>query len=508
MSIILQRLRNISSNYAAVGVHALIVIVLTPFVVHELGTASYAVWVLVQAIAYYLGFLDLGIVDAQIRRHAVLAAKGSHVSLGRLHGTVLTLLLGAGIVALVLATLISLLPSAALFDVPTGAREAFAWTLRLIGLASFLEASANGVFEGCQRYDLMNAVEVTVAVVGAIATFLALYLGYGLIGLVIVRVAESGLAACIKLIAARRLLPSAARPSFGFDMQSWREIRGFSIWNSLNDIVTEGTAQLDKLLIPILLASALLTPYSLIVTIAAVVFVVAEPITDTVFPLAASRHGKDDTVALGVLLTRTSRLVNTMTIPTTIVLLCFGMPILDLWIGAEYTNVPVAVLWFTVLNFYLSTHFWTALAILMGIGRVKRIFLVSVVEVGIILVLILALVPSFGLSGLALAGLIGNALIGFACFIAEACKLTGVKLAPFLWRTIVLPLFAGLPALSVGVWLEQNIGLDSWFVLAGCVAATGSCGLLCVVWVTTSRWDRARYFATARRLLAPVSVGG
>jgi O-antigen/teichoic acid export membrane protein len=511
VSAILQKLRNVSSNYLAAIVHGLIIILLTPFVVHELGTPLYAVWVIVQTIGYYLGFLDLGVVDAQVQRHSVLAARNQSASLGELHGTVLVLFLGAGIVACVLATVVSVLPSAALLDIPPDARDLYAWVLRLIGLAvllSFVEAAANGIFEGHQRYDLMNAVGIVVAVLGAIASFAVLYAGYGLLGLAVVRVAESALGAAGKWLTVRRVFPPSSFPKLGFDRASWRSIRSFSLWNSLNDIVTEGTAQLDKLLIPILLASALVTPYSLIVTVAALVFVVAEPITETLLPLAASRHGKGDTVSLGVVLERGSKLVNTVTLPTTIVLLCFGTAILDLWIGAEYTNADPRVLWFTVLSFFLSTYFWSALAVLMGSGLVKRIFWTSVLEVAIVLALILALTPRLGLAGLALAGLIGNALIGFAYFVAGACALARLKLAPYLWRTMGRPVIGGLPALIVGIWLAGNVDLDGWIGAAACVAATGLCGVVGVAWTTMSRWERARYAAAVRRVLAPTPARG
>jgi hypothetical protein len=159
-------------------------------------------------------------------------------------------------------------------------------------------------------------------------------------------------------------------------------------------------------------------------------------------------------------------------------------------------------LWFTVLSFFLSTYFWSALAVLMGSGFVKRIFWTSVFEVALVLALIVALVPRLGLAGLALAGLIGNALIGFTYFVAGACRLAGLNLASFLWRTLVRPVLGSLPALFIGIWLVRNVDLDSWFNMAGSVVATGLCGFLCVAWITMSRWERARVAVTVKRALS------
>jgi hypothetical protein len=144
----------------------------------------------------------------------------------------------------------------------------------------------------------------------------------------------------------------------------------------------------------------------------------------------------------------------------------------------------------------------------MGSGLVKRIFWTSVLEVAIVLALILALTPRLGLAGLALAGLIGNALIGFAYFVAGACALARLKLAPYLWRTLGRPVIGGLPALIVGIWLAGNVDLDGWIGAAACVAATGLCGVVGVAWTTMSRWERARYAAAVRRVLAPTPARG
>ena len=58
MSAALQLFRNISSNYLKVGINALIVLLLTPYIVNELGGGLYAVWVIVLTLGYYLDFLD------------------------------------------------------------------------------------------------------------------------------------------------------------------------------------------------------------------------------------------------------------------------------------------------------------------------------------------------------------------------------------------------------------------------------------------------------------------
>ncbi|MEO8464156.1 MAG: lipopolysaccharide biosynthesis protein [Gammaproteobacteria bacterium] len=506
----LQLLRNVSSNYVKVGVNGLVLLFLTPYVVNELGVAQYAVWVILHTVGYYLRFLDLGVADAQVQRHSVLQARGATTELGRLHGTVLTLFVGAGLLALALSIAAAVLPSADLFDIPPEFRSVYVLVLPLVGLAvlfSFTEGAFNGLFEAYQRYDAMNAIDVVLAVLAAAATFAALHFGYGLIGLAVVAAAADGLGAVVKAVAARRMFPAHAQPRLGFDPDSWRAIRGFSLWNSLNDLVTEGTSNLDKLLIPIWLASTLVAPYSLALTVAAMVFVAAEPVTETFFPIAARRHGRSDTIALGLLLTRGSKLVNVATLPTTVVVICFGGALLDVWIGEDVVKVPSAVLWLTVLSFYLSTYLWTSLSVLMGAGKARTVFWISAGEVLLAVVLLLTFVPPLGLTGFALASFAANLAVGLGFLVPYACRLTRLAYWPFLGRTFLRPIAAVLPALGVGVILLRTVDPVGWVATLGCALATGVLGMGCVYAAATNRWERRRYYVVLRRFLGRSGAG-
>ena len=73
-----------------------------------------------------------------------------------------------------------------------------------------------------------------------------------------------------------------------------RRIRGYSTWTSLNEILAEGGAEVEKLLIPVVLSVSLLTPYTLVCTVAAVIFLAIEPLTDAFFPLSSAYDAVGD----------------------------------------------------------------------------------------------------------------------------------------------------------------------------------------------------------------------
>ncbi len=498
-----QFLKNVASNYVVTGVRAVIFILLTPFVVHRLGLEHYAVWVIVQTLGFYLGFFDAGLPDAQVRQHAALLARRDHAGLSQLLGTVAVLYLGAGGLALLATAGILYAPTAELFDIPASAGAVYGPVVFLVGITaafSFVKVGADGVLEGYQRYDIGNAIELVHEILAALAVVSLLATGHGIVALAAVTCAVTASSAATKIVVVRRLFAPAAAARLGFDRESFGTIRSFSLWNSLNEFMTEGTANFDKLLIPILLTSALVTPYSLIMALAAAIFLLAEPITDTFLPISSARHAARDERALTALLMRGTKLVTVATLPLTIVIVFFGKSILDIWVGEEYTNVSISVLWFSAANFFFSTYLWTALNVLLGAGEMRRIFMISVFEVALVLVLILSLVPLFGLPGLALGGLLANVVTGLFLFIPAACRHTALRPAGFVARSLVPALLAAVPGYLVAFAFARWMNPQTFFELVLAAGVTAIASLLALLQFAATRWERARYLVTFKRL--------
>lgn len=60
-------IRNALSNYVALGVNLLVMLLLTPLVVRSLGRLGYGMWILVGTIVGYAGLLDLDVSRALSR---------------------------------------------------------------------------------------------------------------------------------------------------------------------------------------------------------------------------------------------------------------------------------------------------------------------------------------------------------------------------------------------------------------------------------------------------------
>lgn len=94
-----------------------------------------------------------------------------------------------------------------------------------------------------------------------LAVFL-LVAGYELIALALLEIFITCVGLIIDLVLVRRLFGL----KFGFprfDQKIWRRLRAYGAWSFLDDLVTEGAAHLDKVVLPILFPLAMLAPYTL-----------------------------------------------------------------------------------------------------------------------------------------------------------------------------------------------------------------------------------------------------
>src|SRR5262245_11114756 len=94
--------RNALSNWAAFGADALVAFLLTPYLIGRLGTTVYGVWILVGALAGYLGMLDFGLRISIGRHVAFHRGREDHEGILRTLNTALTALVGLGAAAWVL----------------------------------------------------------------------------------------------------------------------------------------------------------------------------------------------------------------------------------------------------------------------------------------------------------------------------------------------------------------------------------------------------------------------
>ncbi|HEV2713556.1 MAG TPA: oligosaccharide flippase family protein, partial [Gaiellaceae bacterium] len=227
--------RNVGSNYLMTAASMAVALVMTPVLVHGLGTIEFGVWALVGSLVWYLPLLEFGFGAATVKYVAEHAARADSERFQRTVATSFWVLCVAGVVAIVVAAALAVLfPH--LFDVASNVERDAQILILLVALdlavAMPMDTFGN-VLVGLQRYDLLNATLVAVLVSQAIGWAIVLAAGGGLVALGAVTVAISLVGQLSRLLLARRLSADVTVAPRLFDRTLVRHLAALSGWFSL-----------------------------------------------------------------------------------------------------------------------------------------------------------------------------------------------------------------------------------------------------------------------------------
>jgi O-antigen/teichoic acid export membrane protein len=467
-------LKNVATSYADLAVGGLVFFLLTPLLVRHLGVEVYALWVVSHTITFYLGFLDLGLDGAHVRFHARLAAREHADPLRSLAATTAIALSIAGIVAGVLGGIVAFAPLDNWLDISGVSATDLRLVLLILAanlVVSFPASVFENVLEGAQRFDLASIRSIALRIVAAAAQLALLLAGYGIVELAMVELAMSVLRLIVDFVLASRLVPGIGRTPLRLDRQLWRRMRRFALWTSVDDVLVEGSAHLDKLILAALLPLALLTPYALCVTVASLLLLAVQPVVETFFPMAAGLHGERRDTAVRALVLDGSRTALALAMPAAAFLFFLGNNALELWTPEAASLLPHWLLPLLVVNLLVSVFLWTSTVVLLAVNRVRAVVWLTLAEVMLEVGLMIALTREFGLVGFALASLIANVAIGFGMQMPVLRRHLGIAAGEWLRHGALRVLGAGVPAAALAATIAYFLQPRTWLQIGGSALA-------------------------------------
>ena len=182
---------NAVSNVGGFLVPLMVNFIITPIVLVLLGEEGYGLQTLALVVSGYLTFMDLGMDIPITKLLAEDNAKKDYISSNHLLNSTLVLYLVIGFFGFILIFLSRDLLASTVFHIPAhrfnDARCVF--LLAGVGFALNIFASwGRAALNGIQRYDINTFIRIITMVSASIIGIIALYLGYGLVGFVFVRV--------------------------------------------------------------------------------------------------------------------------------------------------------------------------------------------------------------------------------------------------------------------------------------------------------------------------------
>lgn len=443
-------LRNTVANFAGQAATLLVWFALTPFMLHRLGPAHFAMWVLASSVVAYGTLLDLGVGAAVTKYVAEYRARGDLAEARALVATALRLYCLFGAVAAAVGIAFSgLAPHVFGVSGPDATTLRNLVAVSAIGLGVQLPAGLTyAVLRGLQNYVILNVLGCLASVTLAAAIVTVLVMGGGVVAIAAVMVPLIVVWQLPALRAIKRIDPGVRIGWAGARRDLLRKVGAFSSWLLLINTAGMIKRKTDEIVIAASLPVARVAPYAIARRLSEIPELVTYQFVKLLMPLASHLHGRDEESRLREMFVVTTRVSLAIFIPPATALLVLPDRIIAAWVGPQFAG-SARVLLILVASSLIDFAVWPAASIMQGTDRHRLIAIVAGGSALMNLALSLVLVRIVGVVGVALGTLIATvAEMSFA--IPYALRVYGISARRAL-RDIAGPVL--LPAVPAAVTL-------------------------------------------------------
>ena len=394
-------------GYISFTVSAIMSFVIIPIILKHIGAGGYGLWATLSSLIGYMGLLDMGLTDATVKYTAELRARKEIDRLKELTAT-------SFLIFILLAILILLLSSGLALLVP----KVFSVTrdLSFISQVAFLIMGFNlglgllnsvlsSIILGYQRADFVKLLGIFQAVLNAVLVIVFLRLGLGLIGVVFASTCTiiALIISCYIFIRLKEY-PISLDPRLA-DTKTLLSIAPFSLRIFVIGLTSQVLYRTDNIVIAAILGVSMVAPYDIMYKMCFIAASLSVMFSDVLYPTYSRLYALSDLDGLKNLLLKVLNISMGITTILAISLLIWGPAFLRLWVGeGTYAGVSVLII-LVMINFLHALR--PASTVLKGAGKINEIMYASIVDAAFRLVLSFILVKKIGLSGAALATLIG-----------------------------------------------------------------------------------------------------
>ena len=426
----------------------LVMLAVVSVLARRLSVEELGVFGLLNGIAGYLIIVQNAAAGATVRS---IAAGTGTAAAGRSYSTAAAIYAAAGLLSgvliaalgVVLAAALDLDPAvehqARLGSLALGAVTAVGWPLTINRDA----LRAGGLFERAA------ATEIAALAVYAVL-MLGLSLGGGSLALII------GAGGSIPLLAGAGCLVAARMARLPYRLsranlsrEAAREIGGLAGYLSATEAAAAAIFTLDRVILGLFKSAATVGLFEGPVRAHNLLRGLNAATTVTVLPTAARYQAEGDSRRMGELLVRGTRYTVALIAPLAVTGMVLAGPILHLWLGDGYEDggATMAIL---LGHWLLNGCSGVLSAVLVGAGRAREVARWAVLVAAANVVLALALTPSLGLEGVALATAVPYVVL-FPLLLRPAADAAGLDAGAVSRRGLAPLLIAALPlALALG----------------------------------------------------------
>ena len=488
-----------ATRYLALGVSIGVGIVLMPFTVRHLGQTDYGLWMLVASMTTYFQLLDLGYGNGVVRHLVEADRRGDPQDVNRIASTFFCVyaLIAAVACLAIAAMVIVVVPRfphltagqvrlAQILLSILGARVAFGFPLTVFGAVS----------NARQGFVVNNLVASAIVLANALATWVVLTTGGGLIQLVATTTTINLAGYAGYAWNAYHVMPTLRiRPRF-FSSARWREVTSFSVYLFVIQLASQVCFNIDNVVIGAALGPTLVAVYTVALRLAEYQRRLCDQFSGMLFPVVMGFG--NDVRALRRALIEGNRVAVTLVTGASVVLIGFSGPLIQHWMGPAFAGsvapfVLLAVAGTIIVSQAASSN------VLIACGEHRLVASIWLGEAAGNLVLSVVLVRWMKLSGVALGTLLPLLVGHLAIMQTRACRRVGVPVWACLYQTIRPGAVAGGLAAAVCVAFRLEFPPTSTTMV---VLEAGMVGCVYLISLATIGFDPSTRVAYASQVRA------
>lgn len=467
-------LKNSVANAVGLAGPAIVQLVTLPFIVRALGDTDFGIYALVMAIVGYFAFLDLNLTVGAVKFIAEYDSLNKRKELNQIVSLGLGFYTAIGLVGAVLIFALSEPLVRWFFTLPAGYGPLAVDATRLAALGFLfgqLESFLTGVAQGLRRFTVSAAIQIASGFLTPVLTVLILWMGYGLIEVISLRVALGFCNVVVLLVITRKLIPDLRLVAPG--MQTLKRVGSFSAFAYFSTVASIIYFQADKLIIGALIGVVALPYYVIPFTLASRLMGLTFRMAHVVYPEASRLGATKQFDRLGEIYFSATRYVFFANTGMFLVIGLFGYEILYYWMGPAYaeTGTTIMVLILSALILDSTTNIPAMVNDGLGHPKVTGLFALGRALVGLALIA----------AGTRAGGIVGAAVgqfVTFALYAAALLAFVHGRTVPFRLRDLILrsyaPILIPAVALAASVLLLRPpapLGLWTLIMLVAVVVA-------------------------------------
>lgn len=478
--------RSLLANWIGHVSNVIVMLLLSPFVVHQLGKTGYGVWSLLMTLTGYLGLAELGVRVSTGRFLYYYMGRGDQENVDRVACTSLAFYSAVGLLLMIIALVLGAAVGALFPRIPMELRDEARWVLLLTAFNAWMGFLANvfgQLLQATNRFDLRNVAIISVLVVRAVGTVVALSLGGGLVALAGVLTLSSFLSLVLFVAFART---KGAPVHLARRHLSWRtfsEVIRYGGWAFLQNASGRIIAYSNSIIIAVLLGMEQVAIYSVAMVLADGAGDFLGHVFRVLVPDVTQAAGRGDIAALRWYVLRSTRVTLVLAMPLLLGLAMLGPQFIRLWMGPGF-ETSGAVLPVLVVFYSVTVLCWAPSQSLNALGHVRVTALMGLGEAVLNVVGAVSLVlMGWGLYGVAAGVTIPALLFGFGMLYMNK-RYLALPARAFLGSLAGPGLVCAAVSVPACALALRWATLDTWrsFLLTAAVLAAAYSPIAAIIW--------------------------